>query len=132
VVPVAGTGFCAALYNWHVHPCNELCQSLFQERDEDTHPAANQALWDSIMDGSKVDGVFPEIFHFEQKIILHMGEQPYHPANRRVALWVRLEDLKMKYGLSDDAIIHIVTVRILQLLLHVSGAAGVTDSNTRY
>jgi hypothetical protein len=88
-----------------------------QERDEDIHPAANQALWDSIMDGAKEDGVFPEIFNFEQKIIMHMGEKPYHPANRRVTLWVRLEDLKMKYGLSHDAIIHVVTVRIPQLLV---------------
>ena len=64
-----------------------------------------------MIDGSKADCVYPEIFEFDQKVVMHMGEQPYHPANRRVTLRVKLEDLQLKYGLSDYAVMHIVTVR---------------------
>lgn len=94
--------------------CSLLC---LQEREGDRHPAANRALWDSVIDGSKADCVYPEILKFDQKIIMHMGEQPYHPANRRITLRVKLEDLQMKYGLSDFAVMHIVTVRAFCSLL---------------
>lgn len=100
-------------------PCEE---KWFQEREEDREPASDYALWDSVIDGSKADLVYPEIFHFDQKIIMHFGEQPYHPANRRVTLRVHLKDLKLKYGLRDEAIIHIVTVLPQPLPCRLAGS----------
>lgn len=93
---------------FHVHARGE---AVVQEEEDDRHPAGEKALWDSVIDGSNCEFAAPEIFKFDQKIMMHLHDQPYHPSNKRITLRVRLEDLKMKYGLSDEAIIHIVTVR---------------------
>jgi hypothetical protein len=42
--------------------------------------------------------------------MFHTGDRAYHPANRRVTLTVALDDLRVRYGLSDDATRFLVQV----------------------
>lgn len=52
----------------------------------------------------------PDIFRFKQTLMFHTGSKPYHPANRRVSLFVALRDLQSRYGLSEEALRYIVQV----------------------
>jgi hypothetical protein len=75
----------------------------FQEQAGERHAASTRALRDSIISASHTEYMFPEIFDFKQRVVMHLGDQPYHPANRRVSLRVQIEDLIVRYGLSEDA-----------------------------
>jgi hypothetical protein len=70
-----------------------------------------QAEWGrSFTAACQADGVVPEIFRWKQTLVLHTGSKPYHPANRRVTLSVTLDDLRVRYGLSDAATRFLVEV----------------------
>eukprot|EP00892_Ulva_mutabilis_P012131 jgi/Ulvmu1/9290/UM050_0039.1 len=74
------------------------------------HPAATRELVRSLVDATKASNVFPEIFRFTQTLYMHLGTKPYHPGNRRVKMHVHLRDLQLRYGLSVEALQHVVAV----------------------
>lgn len=76
------------------------------------HPAATEELMRGLVEASKDSEVFPEIFQFTQTMWMHLGEKPYHPGNRRVKMHVHVRDLQLRYGLSVDALQHILAVRL--------------------
>jgi hypothetical protein len=43
--------------------------------------------------------------------MLHTGDKPYHPDNRRAKLRVLLSDLAERYGLTEEGVQHVVSVR---------------------
>lgn len=75
-----------------------------QEPEKLKHPAAEAVLFDSFLEDSRLHNVVPDIFKFKSTLILHTGNKPYHPANRRISLFVRARDLQARYGLSEDAL----------------------------
>lgn len=75
------------------------------------HPAATAELIRSVVESSKDSNVFPEIFSFTQTMWMHLGTKPYHAGNRRVKMHVHMRDLQLRYGLSVEALQHIVAVR---------------------
>ena len=76
------------------------------------HPAATEELMRGLVEASKDSAMFPEIFKFTQTMWMHLGEKPYHPGNRRVKMHVHVRDLQLRYGLSVDALQHILAVRL--------------------
>ena len=74
-------------------------------------PRAKAELVRALAREEELDGVVPDIFHWKQRLMFHLGNKPSHPANRRVTLTVALADLRARYGLSDTAAQFLVQVR---------------------
>lgn len=74
------------------------------------HPASTKELMRGLVEASKDSHVFPEIFRFTQTMWMHLGTKPYHAGNRRVKMQVHVRDLQLRYGLSVEALQHIVSV----------------------
>ena len=68
---------------------------------------------------ARLENVVPDIFRFEQTLMLHTGSTPVHPANRRVVMTVGVRELQKRYGLCEDA---------LQFVCQVRSAANVAVS----
>lgn len=82
-----------------------------QDNEALRHPVASAELMRQLVEGGQHSNVFPEIFKFTQTMWMHLGEKPYHPGNRRVKLHVHVRDLQVRYGLSVEALQHILAVR---------------------
>ena len=60
--------------------------------------------------GRESEDILPEIFKWEQVAMLHTGPRNWHPVNKRIALRVKIDELKEFYALSDAGLQYVIQV----------------------